>query len=155
MLGEWILVGTRTIDGRNWDFEQPEVNAELASIGMQQRPMKNNRTTRREFLRSNLVTGAALWLPGRPKARGALPGQAGLDFPLLDLHVHLDNSTLDKVLVLSKERGVKFTFGSNDRYPEMGKLDYCVAIAQELGLKREDMFTPLPDGQKAVQRRRR
>jgi histidinol phosphatase-like PHP family hydrolase len=295
------------------------------------RPMKNNWTTRREFLRSNLVTGAALWLPGRPKATGAVPAQAGPDFPLLDLHVHLDNSTIDKVLDLSKERGVKFgivehagtkeniypvvlsnddelkryiatlagkgvykgiqaewtdwmscfssealaqldfvltdawtfpgkdgkriklweagvqekvdfsdkqafmdrfvdwhvqimaeepidilanvswlpaplaadfdrywtaarmqkvmdaaakyrvaleigarlqlpktpflrmaksagvkfTFGSNGRYPEMGKLDYSVAMAQELGLKREDMFTPLPDGQKAVQRRRR
>jgi histidinol phosphatase-like PHP family hydrolase len=295
------------------------------------RPMKNNWTTRREFLHSNLVTGAALLLPGRPKATGAVPAQAGLDFPLLDLHVHLDNSTIDKVLELSKERGVKFgivehagtkenvypvvlsnddelkryiatlagrpvykgiqaewtdwmscfssealaqldfvltdawtfpgkdgkriklweagveekvdfsdkqafmdrfvdwhvrimaeepidilanvswlpaplsadfdrywtaarmqkvmdaavkyrvaleigarlqlpktpflrmaesagvkfTFGSNGRYPEMGKLDYSVAIAQGLGLKREDMFTPLPDGQKAVQRRRR
>jgi len=58
-------------------------------------------------------------------------------------------------LRMAKSAGVKFTFGSNGRYPEMGKLDYSVAMAQELGLKREDMFTPLPDGQKAVQRRRR
>jgi histidinol phosphatase-like PHP family hydrolase len=292
--------------------------------------MKNNRTTRREFLRSNLVTGAAILLPGRPNATGGVPAQAELDFPLLDLHVHLDNSDIDKVLELSTERGVKFgivehagtkenvypvvlsndnelkrhiamlagkpvykgiqaewtdwiscfsaealgqldfvltdawtfpgkdgkrvklwergveekvdfsdkqafmdrfvdwhvqimaeepidilanvswlpaplaadfdrywtearirkvvnaavkyrvaleigarlqlpktpflrlaksagvkfTFGSNGRYPEMGKLDYSIAAARELGLKQEDMFTPLLDGQKAVQRRR-
>lgn len=29
-------------------------------------------------------------------------------FPLVDLHVHLDNSTVDQVLALSAERGVKF-----------------------------------------------
>ncbi len=31
-----------------------------------------------------------------------------LGFPLLDLHVHLDNSTIDAVLEIAKERGVKF-----------------------------------------------
>jgi hypothetical protein len=56
---------------------------------------------------------------------------------------------------MAKAAGVKFTFGSNGRYPEMGKLDYSIAMAQDLGLKREDMFTPMPDGRKAVQRRRR
>ena len=287
-------------------------------------------TTRREFLRSNLVKGAALAFAARGKAAGAAQAQTGLDFPLTDLHVHLDNSMIDKVLELSKERGVKFgivehagtkenvypvvlsnddelrsyvatlanksvykgiqaewtdwahcfsrealaqldfvltdawtfpgkdgkrvklwqagvenkvdlsdkqafmdrfvdwhvqimaeepidilanvswlpaplaadfdrywtaariqkvvdaavkyrvaleigaglrlpktpflraarsagvkfSFGSNGRFPEMGKLDYSVAMARELGLKREDIFTPLPDGQKAVQRRR-
>ena len=32
----------------------------------------------------------------------------GLGFPLLDLHVHLDNSSLDQVLPLARDRGVKF-----------------------------------------------
>jgi histidinol phosphatase-like PHP family hydrolase len=54
----------------------------------------------------------------------------------------------------AKAAGVKFTIGSNGRYPEMGKLDYGVAVALELGLKQSDMFTPMPDGQKAVQRRK-
>lgn len=31
-----------------------------------------------------------------------------LGFPLIDLHVHLDDSTIDTVLALSRERGVKF-----------------------------------------------
>jgi histidinol phosphatase-like PHP family hydrolase len=54
----------------------------------------------------------------------------------------------------AKAAGVKFSFGSNGRYPNMGKLDYSLAMARELSLKREDMFTPAPDGQKAVQRRK-
>jgi len=53
----------------------------------------------------------------------------------------------------AKAAGVKFTFGSNGRYPKMGLIDYSIAMAKALGLKRGDMFTPAPDGQKAVQRR--
>jgi histidinol phosphatase-like PHP family hydrolase len=53
----------------------------------------------------------------------------------------------------AKAAGVKFSFGSNGRYPQMGKLDYSVATAKALGLKTVDMFTPAPDGAKAVQRR--
>jgi hypothetical protein len=56
-------------------------------------------------------------------------------------------------LKLAKAAGVKFTFGSNGRYPNMGKLDYSIRTAKELGLTRSDMFTPAPDGQRAVQRR--
>jgi histidinol phosphatase-like PHP family hydrolase len=56
-------------------------------------------------------------------------------------------------LKLAKAAGVKFCFGSNGRYPNMGKLEYSLQMAKELGLKRADLFTPAPDGQKAVQRR--
>ncbi len=58
-------------------------------------------------------------------------------------------------LKIAKVAGVKFSFGSNGRYPKMGLLDYSMATAKELGLKRSDMFTPAPDGQKAVQRWKR
>jgi hypothetical protein len=34
----------------------------------------------------------------------------------------------------------------------MGKLDYCLRMAGELALRKADVFTPAPDGQKAVQR---
>jgi hypothetical protein len=37
----------------------------------------------------------------------------------------------------------------------MGKLDYCREAAQILGLTKAQMFTPRPDGQKAVQRWKR
>ncbi len=57
-------------------------------------------------------------------------------------------------LKIAKAAGVKFSFGSNGRYPNMGKLDYSIATAKALGLTKADMFTPAPDGQKAVQRRK-
>ncbi len=56
-------------------------------------------------------------------------------------------------LELAKASGVKFSFGSNGRYPNMGKLEYSLAMAKELELKPSDLFAPAPDGQKAVQRR--
>lgn len=59
-----------------------------------------------------------------------------------------------KFLRTAKEAGLKFAFGSNGRYPNMGLLEYSITMAKELGLTRSDMFTPAPDGQKAVQRRK-
>jgi histidinol phosphatase-like PHP family hydrolase len=60
-----------------------------------------------------------------------------------------------KFLKVARDANAKFSFGSNGRYPNMGLLEYSIAMAKELGLKRSDMFTPAPDGQKAVQRRER
>lgn len=57
-------------------------------------------------------------------------------------------------LKLAKESGAKFSFGSNGRYPEMGKLEYSIQMAKALGLTAKDMFTPAPPGQKPFQRRR-
>jgi histidinol phosphatase-like PHP family hydrolase len=57
-------------------------------------------------------------------------------------------------LKLAKAAGAKFSFGSNGRYPKMGKLDYCLQMAKELALEPADMFAPAPNGRKAVQRRR-
>jgi histidinol phosphatase-like PHP family hydrolase len=54
----------------------------------------------------------------------------------------------------AKAAGVTFSFGSNGRYPKMGLLDYSVNVARELGLTQADLFTPAPDGQRAVQRRK-
>lgn len=56
-------------------------------------------------------------------------------------------------LDIAKAAGVKFTFGSNGRYPNMGKLDYSLEMARAMKLTKADMFTPAPDGRKAVQRR--
>lgn len=57
-------------------------------------------------------------------------------------------------LRLAKEAGVTFSLGSNGRYPKMGLLDYSVAVAREIGLKRSDMFVPAAQGKKAFQRRK-
>ena len=45
---------------------------------------------------------------------------------------------------LAKAAGLKFSFGSNGRYPNMGKLEYSLAMAHDLGLTPADMFTPAP-----------
>ena len=57
-------------------------------------------------------------------------------------------------LKLAKAAGAKFSFGSNGRYPNMGKLDYCLEMVKALGLTRADIFTPAPPGKKAVERRK-
>jgi histidinol phosphatase-like PHP family hydrolase len=54
----------------------------------------------------------------------------------------------------ARAAGLKFSFGSNGRYPNMGKLDYSIAMAQALGLRSTDMFLP-GSGPKAVERRKR
>jgi histidinol phosphatase-like PHP family hydrolase len=59
-----------------------------------------------------------------------------------------------RFLKLAKAAGVKFAFGTNGRYPNMGKLDYSLQMAKELGLTKADLFAPPPDGQKAVQRKK-
>lgn len=64
--------------------------------------------SRRSFLtNTTAAVWAASWLPLSLPA-GEAAGQADFDFPLVDFHVHLDKSTIDKVLELSRERGVKF-----------------------------------------------
>jgi len=69
----------------------------------------NNPTSRRTFVTGVLAACAAPSLP-RGVFAAADEGAADrkLDFPLVDLHVHLDNSTIEKVVPLSTERGVKF-----------------------------------------------
>jgi histidinol phosphatase-like PHP family hydrolase len=53
-------------------------------------------------------------------------------------------------LHIAKEGGAKFCFGSNGRYPNMGKLDYSLQTAKELGLKKSDMWLPKKGGARAA-----
>jgi len=55
--------------------------------------------TRRQFLQQTVATCAIASAPW---------GAEELDFPLVDFHVHLDNSTIDKVLALPQAQKVKF-----------------------------------------------
>jgi len=57
-------------------------------------------------------------------------------------------------LRMAKEAGVRFSFGSNIRGPNVGKLDYCVEMIKRLGLTRADIFTPAPPGKKPIQVRK-
>jgi histidinol phosphatase-like PHP family hydrolase len=58
------------------------------------------------------------------------------------------------LLRMAKEAGVKFSFGSNIRGPNVGKLDYCVEVIKALGLTRKDWFMPAPPGKKPIEIRK-
>jgi histidinol phosphatase-like PHP family hydrolase len=58
-----------------------------------------------------------------------------------------------RFLQAAKEAGLKFSFGTNGRYPKMGLLDYSFEMAKGLKLTAADIFVPGKDAQKAVQRR--
>ena len=53
-------------------------------------------------------------------------------------------------LRIAREGGVKFCFGSNGRYPNMGKLDYSLQMAKELALRPGDMWLPGGKGPRAA-----
>ena len=53
----------------------------------------------------------------------------------------------------AKEACVRFSFGSHAQDENIGKLDYSVRMAKELGLTHEDMFMPAPPDQKPILRR--
>jgi hypothetical protein len=44
---------------------------------------------------------------------------------------------------MAKEQGLKFTFGSDQRTPNAGRLDYCKAVAKKCGLKEADFYKPV------------
>jgi histidinol phosphatase-like PHP family hydrolase len=57
-------------------------------------------------------------------------------------------------LKVAKEAGAKFSFGSNGRKENSGRMAYCFEAARTLGLKKSDMFTPAPAGKKPIQARK-
>jgi histidinol phosphatase-like PHP family hydrolase len=48
----------------------------------------------------------------------------------------------DKFILMAKEHGLKFTFGSDSRNQNAGRLDYSKAVALKCKLKAEDFYTP-------------
>ena len=55
---------------------------------------------------------------------------------------------------LARQAGVRFSFGSNIHGLEVGRLDYCVEVASQLGITQKEMFQPAPPGRKPIQVRR-
>jgi histidinol phosphatase-like PHP family hydrolase len=86
------------------------------------------------------------WTP--PRIQKVVRAAAGKD---VAIEIGLKIPSL-AFLKIAKEAGVKFTLGTNGRYPNMGKLAPCIEMAGKLGLKSDDMFTPKPEGQRAVDR---
>jgi histidinol phosphatase-like PHP family hydrolase len=48
----------------------------------------------------------------------------------------------EKFIRMAKEQGLKFTFGSDSRNSNAGRLAYCKRIARTCGLKADDFFVP-------------
>lgn len=48
----------------------------------------------------------------------------------------------EEFILMAKEQGLKFTFGSDARNQNAGRLAYCKAIAKKCNLTKEDFFVP-------------
>jgi hypothetical protein len=56
----------------------------------------------------------------------------------------------------ARAAGVKLACGTNNSgAADLGHMEYCVAMIRQLGLTAADMWTPPPNGQKAIQRKAR
>jgi histidinol phosphatase-like PHP family hydrolase len=49
----------------------------------------------------------------------------------------------DKFIIKAKQAGLKFTFGSDSRNPNAGRLAYSKAVAKKCNLKKEDFYVPV------------
>lgn len=52
----------------------------------------------------------------------------------------------DKFIIKAKQAGLKFTFGSDSRNPNAGRLAYSKAVAKKCNLKKEDFYVPVSKG---------
>ena len=52
----------------------------------------------------------------------------------------------DKFILMAKAEGLKFTFGSDSRNQNAGRLAYSKAVAKKCNLKKEDFFIPAAKG---------
>ncbi len=81
------------------------------------------------------------------------------DGTLLELQYENDETNIKEeadelVYEGTKKAGAKFSFGTNNGGRELGHLEYCRRMARECGLTIKDMFSPRPEGNKTIQRRR-
>ena len=47
-----------------------------------------------------------------------------------------------KIIRMAKERGLKFTFGTNNVDADFGKLEYCIEAIEQCGITAEDIWFP-------------
>ena len=52
----------------------------------------------------------------------------------------------DKFILKAKQAGLKFTFGSDSRNPNAGRLAYSKAVAKKCNLRKEDFYVPAQKG---------
>ncbi len=48
----------------------------------------------------------------------------------------------EEFIRMAKEQGLKFTFGSDSRNTNAGRLAYCKRVANKCGLKANDFYIP-------------
>ena len=48
----------------------------------------------------------------------------------------------EKFILMAKDQGLKFTFGSDTRDQKAGRLDYCKYVAKKCNLRRDNFFIP-------------
>jgi hypothetical protein len=113
---------------------------------------------RRTFIK-NAEIASGMMLVSPILAKDETPEE--YDFPLMDLHVHLTNEYTierimqiaieindmahtphDKFILMAKAQGLKFTFGSDSRNQNAGRLPYSKAAAKKCNLKKEDFYIP-------------
>ena len=79
-----------------------------------------------------------LWTEERMQKIIAALKKRGLAVEINDL-AHTPH---EKFILMAKEQGLKFTFGSDTRDQKAGRLDYCKYAAKKCNLKRDDFFLP-------------
>lgn len=79
-----------------------------------------------------------LWTEERMQKIIAALKRRGLAIEINDL-AHTPH---ERFILMAKEQGLKFTFGSDTRDQKAGRLDYCKYIAKKCNLKRDDFFMP-------------
>ena len=47
-----------------------------------------------------------------------------------------------RIIMKAKDMGIKFTFGSNNKNSDFGRLEYCTQMVRECGIKSDDMWFP-------------
>lgn len=58
------------------------------------------------------------------------------------LPLRRDFTPHERFIIMAKEQGLKFTFGSDTRDKKAGRLDYCKQIAKKCKLTKDDFFIP-------------
>lgn len=54
------------------------------------------------------------------------------------------------MIIMAKNAGIKFSFGTNNTGNELGQLEYCLEMIEKCGLTPEDIFMPKADNLKPV-----
>ena len=80
-----------------------------------------------------------LWTPQRMQQLISAAKARNIAFEINDM----SHTPHEEFIRMAKEQGLKFTFGSDSRNNNAGRLAYCKRIARKCGLKADDLYTPL------------